>query len=145
MYKHKKKQIKDDKGFWEYSIFQKIIVPNEEQNIKNSLKPEYILDLKNIDKYINIQLSYEDQLINNTKKLSSKEKIIYNKYIEKTKLELNEDINNIKLLGTYANPITYEGKIHYIMFLLDGFINKNQTDNVANIYIKLNTIFIKLN
>jgi hypothetical protein len=28
----------DNRGFWEYSIFQKIVIPNEEQNIKISLK-----------------------------------------------------------------------------------------------------------
>jgi hypothetical protein len=42
---------KDDKGFWEYSIFQKKIIPNEEQNIKMGLKPENTFNLKKIDTF----------------------------------------------------------------------------------------------
>ena len=33
---------KDNKGFWQYSIYQKVVIENEEENIKMSLKPENI-------------------------------------------------------------------------------------------------------
>jgi len=131
---------KDDKGFWEYSIFQKIVIPNEEQNIKMGLKPENSLDLRKINNYINPQPSREEQIsinYDNGKVLSSKDLIIYNKYIENKNDDLKKDINNITKLGMKAEPITIEGKIHYMMFLLETFIKKNQTDNIVNIYLKL--------
>lgn len=79
---------KDDKGFWEYSIFQKVIIPNEEQNIKCGLKQDNTLDLKKIDHYLNPQITREEQLVinfNGGNKLSSKDMIIYNSYINKKK------------------------------------------------------------
>jgi len=131
---------KDDKGFWEYSIFQKKIIPNEEQNIKMGLKPENSFDLKKISYYLNPSKTKEELIedqVKNNKQLSGKDLIIYNKYIENKKLELEKDLNEIKLLGIKAQPKTNEGKIYYIMFLLDNFIKKNQVENIANIYLKL--------
>jgi len=131
---------KDDKGFWEYSIFQKIIIPNEEQNIKYGLKPDNCLDLNKIEQYIKPQLLREEQLeynVKNGKILSSIEQIIYKNYIQKKKEELDKDLNEIKNLGSKACPKTDEGKIHYMMYLLNNFINKNEIDNIANIYLKL--------
>ena len=63
--------IKDNKGFWEYSIFQKIIIPNEEQNIKISLKPENSFNPLLIHNYINPQLTKQETIfnkVNNAKK-----------------------------------------------------------------------------
>lgn len=138
---------KDDKGFWEYSIFQKIIVPNEEQNIKSGLKPENCMDLKKINQYLNPQPTLEEQLIinyNNNIKLSKKELIIYNSYINKKKNELEKDIIEINKLGVKATPITIEGKIHYMMYVLNIFIKKNQLENIANIYLKLKDPIYKI-
>ena len=131
---------KDDKGFWEYSIFQKIHVPNEEQNIKTGLKPENCMDLKKIEEYLNPICSLEEQIIVNYdsgNKLSKKDTIIYNLYINKKKEQLKKDLQDIEKLGKDATPITIEGKIHYMMYLLNIFIKKNQIDNIANIYLKL--------
>lgn len=131
---------KDDKGFWEYSIFQKIIIPNEEQNIKCGLKQDNTLDLKKIEHYLNPQISREDQLVinfNNGNKLSSKDTIIYNSYTNKKKEELKKDIIDIEKLGIKATPSTQEGKIHYLIHILKSFIAKNQTDQIANVYLKL--------
>jgi hypothetical protein len=139
---------KDDKGFWEYSIFQKIIIPNEEQNIKSGLKPENSLDLKKINQYINPVPSREEQIFinhNNGLKLSSKDQIIYELYVNKKKEELEKDIKDIQRLGQKATPITTEGKIHYMMYLLQTFINKKQFENVANIYLKLKDPKYQLN
>jgi superfamily II DNA or RNA helicase len=131
---------KDDKGFWEYSIFQKVIIPNQEQNIKSGLKPDNSLDLKKINQYINPQLSREEQIeqnFNSGIKLSKVDTIIYNKYIEKKQEDLQKDINEIQRIGVKATPSTNEGKIHYIMYLLENFIKNEQIDNIANIYLKL--------
>jgi hypothetical protein len=138
---------KDDKGFWEYSIFQKIIVPNEEQNIKAGLKPDNCMDLKKINQYLNPKPSMEEQLViefNNGNKLSKKDTIIYNSYINKKKEELEKDIADIERLGVKATPITNEGKIHYMMFLLNIFIKKNQEENIANVYLKLKDPIYKM-
>ena len=54
--------FKDNKGFWEYSIFQKIIVPNEEQNIKISLKPENSFNPNLIEQYINPQITKQEKI-----------------------------------------------------------------------------------
>jgi len=134
---------KDDKGFWEYSIFQKKIIPNEEQNIKMGLKPDNCFDLKKINQYLNPQKSREELIeeeYKNGKKLSNKDLIICNKFIENKKEELEKDLNEIKLLGFKAQPKTNEGKFYYIMYLLDIFIKKNQLDNIANIYLKLKDV-----
>ncbi len=131
---------KDDKGFWEYSIFQKIIIPNEEQNIKAGLKPENCMDIKKIDHYLNPKVSLEEQLVinyNSGIKLSKKDMIIYNLYVTKKKDELEKDICDIERLSVKATPVTVEGKIHYMMHILNIFIKKNQLDNIANVYLKL--------
>ena len=138
---------KDDKGFWEYSIFQKIIVPNEEQNIKTGLKPDNCMDLKKIDQYLNYQPSMEEQIVinfNNGLKLSKKEIIIYNSYMNKKKEELEKDILDIEKLGVKAIVTTLEGKIHYMMYMLNVFIKKNQLENTANIYLKLQDPIYKM-
>ena len=131
---------KDDKGFWEYSIFQKIKIPNEEQNIKSGLKPENCMDLKKIDQYLKPTLTYDEELINNFnngKKLSKKEEIIYKSCINKKNEELKKDLIEIEKLGVKSTPNTIEGKIHYMMFMLSLFIKKNQFENIANIFLKL--------
>jgi hypothetical protein len=131
---------KDDKGFWEYSIFQKIIIPNEEQNIKMGLKPENSFDPKKINNYINPEMSREEVIeknFNSGIQLSNKDQIIHKKIIENKKLELEKDLNLILKLGMKATPKTSEGKQHYIIYLLQTFIKKNQTENIANIYLKL--------
>jgi hypothetical protein len=138
---------KDDKGFWEYSIFQKIIIPNEEQNIKAGLKPDNCMDLKKINQYLNPQPSLEEQIVinyNNNVKLSKKDMIIYNSYMNKKKEELKKDILDIEKLGIKASPISIEGKIHYMMHILNIFIKKNQVENIANIYLKLKDSIYKM-
>jgi len=137
---NKKVDLQNEKGFWEYSIFQKITIPNEEQNIKFGLKPENSLDLNKIDDYINPKLSKEELIdinFKNGKALSSVEQIIHKNYIEKKKDQLEKDLNEIARLGAKAVPITTEGKIHYIMYLLNTFIIKNDEKSIANIYLKL--------
>jgi superfamily II DNA or RNA helicase len=131
---------KDTKGYWEYSIFQKIIIPNEEQNIKTSLRPDDCFDPKHVHNYIKRTLSKEEQLeeiVKNNGILNKSDKIIYDNYISNIKLLLQKDMDEIKNLGLKAKPKTQEGKIHYIMMVLDSFLKKKSYENIGNIYLKL--------
>lgn len=132
--------IKDDKGFWEYSFFQKIIIPNEEQNIKAGLRLENGLNIKKIQHYINPVPNKEEIIVENYNNgiiLSKIDKIIYDSYIEKKNRELKKDLNDIQKLGAKAIPTTNDGKIHYMMYLLSNFIKNKQYESVCNIYLKL--------
>jgi len=136
-----KLEQKSDKGYWEYSIFQKIIIPNEEQNIKKILNPTNTFDLKKINIYIDPTIkSREEQLeekVNTGITLSNKDNIIYTKYINDKKEKLENDLKEIAQLGVKAEVKTDEGKVYYMMYLLDLFIKKNQIENIANLYLKL--------
>lgn len=131
---------KDTKGNWEYSIFQKVIIPNEEQNIKINLRPEDSFDPKRVHNYITPTLSKEEQLeeiVNNKGLLNKSDKIIYDNYLLKNKLLLERDMEEITKFGLKAKPKTSEGKIHYIMLVLDSFLKKKSYDNIGNIFLKL--------
>jgi hypothetical protein len=138
--------FKDNKGFWEYSIFQKIIVPNEEQNIKISLKPENSFNPNLINQYINPQITKQEKIYNDVIdsikkginiKLNKTDKIIYDKYVCDIKILIDNDIKEIENKGQHANLKTKEGKIHLLIKLLDSEIKKNNYDIVANIYLRL--------
>jgi len=138
--------FKDNKGFWEYSIFQKIIVPNEEQNIKISLKPENSFNPNLIDQYINPQILKQEKIYNDVTesikkgiaiKLNKSDKIIYDKYVNDIKMLIDNDMKEIENKGHHANLKTKEGKIHLLIKLLDGEIKKNNYDTVANIFLRL--------
>ena len=139
----KKNIIKNNKGNWEYNFFQKIHNPNDEAKIKLSIKPDNMFDVKNIYKYIDIQISKEEQILNkkiNNIKLKENEKIILQNYIKKKEESINNDIKNIKIFGLSAKPITNEGKIRLILETLTYQLNKLSNDNkdlIANIYLKL--------
>lgn len=132
---------KSNKGFWEYSIFQKKVETNhEEQTIKRDLTPNNSLNLKHIDQYINPTPTREEQLLinfNAGKTLCSKDMIILERILIKNKEALKKDLDDITKLGIKAIVKTDEGKIHYMMFLLENFIKKSQEENIANLYLKL--------
>jgi len=130
--------FKDNKGFWEYSIFQKIIVPNEEQNIKISLKPENSFNPNLIDQYINPQILKQEKIYNDVTesiekgiaiKLNKSDKIIYDKYVN--------DIKNIsvqKFVNVYDKKNRYDDRIEDKLFdmmitLIDRKVNKTPVDN----------------
>jgi superfamily II RNA helicase len=132
----------DNRGFWEYSIFQKVVIQNEEQNIKMSLKPENSFNPKLIHQYINPELSRPEKIYNNVnngtlKKLNSTEKIIYDKYVNDLNELIKNDMIEIKKKGINANLKTKEGKIHLMMTILESEIEKNNIENIANIYLRL--------
>ena len=115
----KKNIIKNNKGNWEYNFFQKTYNPNDEAKIKLSIKPDNMFDVKNINKYINVQISKEQIILdkkNNNIKLKENEKIILQNYLKKKEESINNDIKNIKTFGLSAKPITNEGKIRLILY-----------------------------
>lgn len=134
------KENKDNKGFWEYSIFQKKTIPNEEQNIKILLKPENSFNPNLIDTYINPTLSKAElilQKFNNQIKLSKSEIIIYNKYITDTKLLIENDLNEINNYGYNAKLKTKEGKLKLLIKLLENEIKKKNIETIITIYMRL--------
>lgn len=144
------KNNKDNKGFWEYSIFQKVIVPNEEQNIKTSLRSENSFNPVLIKEYMNPQLSkaetiYQNVIKNPNIKLNKSEKIIYEKYINDIKILIDNDMKEIERKGKNAILKTKEGKIHLLMSLLESEIKKNNIEMIANIYMRLMDSELKMN
>ncbi len=136
----------DNRGFWEYSIFQKVVIPNEEQNIKMSLKPENSFNPNLVHQYINPTISKQEKIFNdynNSKnsgkpiKLNKSEQIIYDKYVKDLNDAIKNDMLEIKNKGHNANPKTKEGKIHLMMEILDSEIKKNNINIVANIFLRL--------
>ena len=138
--KNLNKKIKDQKGNWEYSIFQKIIIPNEEEKIKISLAPSSVFNPKKIHEYINPQPSREEIIekkILDKQKITKIEQIIYDNYIKIKKDKIEKDLNELKLNGVKAQLETNEGKIQLLMMVLEIKIKKKQYDDIANIYFKL--------
>jgi len=132
----------DNRGFWEYSIFQKIVIPNEEQNIKISLKPENSFNPNLVHQYISPELSKSEKIYNSkindpNIKLNKAEQIIYEKYVNDLNETIKNDMIEIEKKGANANLKTKEGKIHLMMKILDSEIKKNNIDIIANIFLRL--------
>ena len=134
------KIIKNDKGNWEFSFFQRKYDPNEESNIKLNMKSLNDFNPKLVHQYINPSLSKEELLLikqKTVKKLNSNELIIVNNYINKKIKDVTQDYNNIKLLGLYAKPITKEGRCKLLLLSLDIQIKNKNNNLLLNIYFKL--------
>ena len=136
----------DNRGFWEYSIFQKVVIPNEEQNIKISLKPENSFNPSLVHQYITPEQTKAEKIFNSVKndklnkkkiKLNSSEQIIYDKYVNDMNDAIKNDMNEIEKKGVNSILKTKEGKIHLMMKILDTEIEKNNIDIVANIFLRL--------
>lgn len=131
---------KDNRGFWEYSIFQKVVIENEEENIKMSLKPENSFNPKLINDYINPSISKEEKIIenkNNGLKISKAEQIIMDNYIKNKNIDIAKDLEEIKKYRHNAKILTKEGKVHLMMTLLKNELNKNNLEAIANFYLVL--------
>lgn len=138
--KNKNNSIKDNKGNWEFSFFQKYIIENEEGNIKMNIRPTNIFNPRKIHDYINPQIVREkviEKKFLETGKISNTENIIYQNYKKINDNKLEKDMNDIKNLGNKAKPITNDGKIHLLMYLLEGELKKNNENNIVSIYLKL--------
>ena len=133
-------KIIDNRGNWEFSFFQKKIIPNEEQSIKVSMRPENVFDPRLIHQYINPQQSKEENIFQRNSKgeiLNKAEKIILENYLEKKDKALNEDIKTIEIFGLNAKPQTNEGRTRLLLLTLQHQINKNNYDLVCNIFLRL--------
>jgi hypothetical protein len=144
MKKRDKEKLKEayhsNKGNWEYNFFQKKYDPIFEANIKLSMKPENGFNPKNIHSYINIELSKEEQLLikkNKNEKLKSNENLILQNYISKNSELIKSDINSIEKYGLNAQPITKEGKTRLLLHALKQYIQRDNKESVANIYLRL--------
>jgi superfamily II DNA or RNA helicase len=131
---------KDNKGFWQYSIYQKVVIENEEENIKMSLKPENSFNPKLINDYINPTISREEKIIenkNNGLKISKVDQIIMENYIKNKNNDIAKDLEEIKNYGHNAKILTKEGKVYLMMSLLKNEITKNNIEKIANFYLVL--------
>jgi hypothetical protein len=111
-------EYKAKKGDWEYSFYQKVFDPNEEPNRKMQLKPSNVIDPNIFHLYVNPTLTNEENIFNKSKtseKLSKKEKIILDNWLDKKDKAVKNDLENIKLLGLAARPDTNEGKTILIL------------------------------
>jgi hypothetical protein len=129
-----------NKGNWEYSFFQKSFDPNEESNRKVLLKPGNNIDPNNFHLHINPTLSREEIIFNKNKagqKISKTEKMMLDNWLEKRAKLIEQDVQDIKILGLHAKPVTNNGKTILILEVLCHEIKKNNKDAIANIFLRL--------
>lgn len=136
----KTNKIIDNRGNWEYNNFQKKIIPNEEQAIKVSMRPENVFDPRLIHQYINPQQSKEENIFQRNTKgeiLNKADRIILENYLDKKDKALIEDIKAIETFGLNAKPQTNEGRTRLLLLTLQHQINKSNHDLVCNIFLRL--------
>ena len=130
----------DNRGNWEFSFFQKKVVPNEEQAIKVGMRPENGFDPRLVHQYINHQQSKEEGIFKRNAKgetLNKAERIILENYLEKKDKALNEDIRSLEKFGLNAKPQTNEGRTRLLLLTLQHQITKSNYDLVCNIFLRL--------
>jgi len=130
----------DNRGNWEFSFFQKKVVPNEEQAIKVGMRPENGFDPRLVHQYINPQQSKEELIYQRSVKgetLNKAERIILDNYLEKKDKALNEDIKALEKFGLNAKPQTNEGRTRLLLLTLQNQISKGNYDLVCNIFLRL--------
>jgi superfamily II RNA helicase len=135
-----RKAYKENKGNWEYNLYQKVFDPNHESKVKKSLEQKNIFNPRNIYQYIIPEISKEDRIVikkSEGDQLTKTEEIIYNNYMKKNEDALSNDISMIKTLGFTAKPVTKEGKIRFLLYTLERMLEDNNTDYIANIYLRL--------
>lgn len=144
MPKMTKEQIKqaraDNKGNWEFSFFQKRIIPNEEQKIKTSMRPENSFNPALIHQYINPQPSKEEIIYEKSKTkhpLKKDEKIILENYLKKKDIDIKTDMEQIIQHGLNAKVTTLEGRTKFLLMTLDLKLKKKDELSVCNIYLRL--------
>ena len=146
----KKKQVqkyKDTKGNWEYSIFQKIVKPHEEANIKKSLRFLGGFDPKKTKDYIEPPKSKEQLIqdkIDRGESINSGEKIIINNYNDKERKALEKDIASLNKFSLNANVSTSEGRKRKLLKSLEYLLKKKDDVMVSLISLKLKDDEFKL-
>lgn len=129
----------NSKGDWEFSFFQKKYDPNEEAIIKLSMKPENGFNPKNVHNYINPDIPEEKILIKKEQghKLSTRENIILNNYLNIKETKIKNDIKMVKDQGLLAKPTTKIGRGYLLLKMLDHQLEKKNENGIANIYLRM--------
>ena len=133
-------KFKDTKGFWEYSIFQKIVKPNEESNTKKSLRFVGGFNPNKTKDYISPPLSKQQliqQKLDNNQKINSKEKIIYENNKKKMEAAIQKDRDSIEKFSVNAKVTTDEGRKRKLLKTLEVLIKKRDNNMICLIYLKL--------
>lgn len=123
------------------AFFQKGEV--KEQLIKAKMRRPDEFNPKNVENYVNPQLSLEDRLkekLKSGKKLNSSEKIQYEFIQKKIKEALELDLNRIEILKENSSgelPETEEGKVLLLFHHLNKYIESNNDTLVCHIFLKI--------
>ena len=135
-----KEARKQNRGNWEFNFFMKCVDIVAESNIKMSLKPDNGFNPKLVHQYINPDISKEESILlksKTTEKLTTREKIILQNYLDKQKDILLHDLHMLKTQGLAAKPVTKEGKTRFLLYILSEQLQKRNHNSIVNIYLKL--------
>ena len=138
--KNIKPKIIDNKGNWEFNFFQKKFNPDAEGNIKLAMKPDNGFNPKNVHNYITPSLSKEEQIKERQQKgekLKTADQIILDNYIKKINDTTKSDIEAINKFGLAAKPVTNEGRLRLLLKALEDQLEKENINNITNIYLRL--------
>ena len=143
----KKRAKNERRGHWMFSFFQKSYSVDTEATIKVSMRPENGFNPKNIQYYINPELSREEQLLNKRQsgdRLKTSEQLILENYIRRKNEAIQNDYRMIETQKFNATPQTNEGRVKLLLNTLVLMIQKKEYIHVANIYLKLMEEELKL-
>lgn len=139
-YERKKNKQKSERGFWEYSRFQKRENDINEQYLKSRC-PSGNFNHNKIESMMYPKKSKEDIILDkyyNGDKLRSDEKIITNNIISKRKREIEIDIDKINKFGLNAKDInTDEGRIRKLLLVAEQKIKSKENKMVYYVAQKL--------
>lgn len=145
----------NNKGNWEFNFFQKRQEINQEAQIKISMQPDNCFDPRKVKDYINPPISKEEQIRekaeqierekndktidekDRTKPLTKTETMILDNYLNKMKTTISNDIELVRKNKFNYKPTTKEGRTLILLMTLDSFLNKDQKDNIALVYLRL--------
>ena len=141
----KTKDNKSEKGFWEYSRFQKRENDINEQFLKSRC-PSGNFDHNKIENMMYPKKSKEDIILdkfNSGEKLRSDEKLIANNICNKRKREVEIDIEKINKFGLNAKDInTDEGRIRKLLLVAEQKLESNDEKMVYYVSQKLSEFSI---
>ena len=138
------------KGFWPVSMAQRgnIKEQQSEEKMKYSL-PTNVFSARLLEALVNPVTSILEKVIikhKTGKKLNSREKIIYDKYIHDNQKALNADLEEITRRGRLSDVKTLEGRIRLIMLFVVDYIKHNINDmnniDIFKCWQKLNELDI---
>jgi hypothetical protein len=140
-YQQKKIKNKSERGFWEYSRFQKREGDINEQYLKSRC-PSGNFDHSKIENMMYPRKSKEDLILEKYErgeKLRSDEKLIANNIITKRNREIEIDIERINKFGLNAKDInTNEGRIKKLLLVAEQKIKSKENKIVYYVSQKLN-------